>query len=733
MYQLIIVLTRTIRLYSRGRMDVNNNLANMTLKVKCDFCEKSFFGEFLSKHMRVSHPGVERKKNWETKLQPMENEYVNQSNCRNTFSNIGSAKIPYKTQHMADKNTLKFFCKFCNKGFLLRHHRKRHKRDVHLSKKNGTSKAVEKLIWKKLKPIENGRVHCNDCNKILSCFKRARSHYKMLHMAKNDGSKFICNLCNEEFTMKYDLMNHLKEIHSRTKIPKGIIYDKLKPIEDGRIECLDCNKKFSSKETAREHYKNVHIAKNFTCVECKKGFAVEDCMKKHLKAAHMLPRRVTNRENEKYEWKIVKTNEDGRINCLDCSLTFSSLYTAKMHHKNVHMTDHNAFNCKVCLKHFKYKGSLVSHMQNMHTPDKNGNDFLCKVCYEVFPVKYALKNHIAEVHDLPEELTREKLKPIENGHVKCLDCIKTFSSKETARKHYKNWHMAKNDGSKFICNLCNEELKIKFFLVNHLQEIHGRTKITKQIICEKLKPIEDGRMKCLDCNKTFSNKESAREHYKKVHMTDQNDLKFVCKVCNKGFAVEQYMRRHMKEIHSVHYHSKCLECSKTFYCMITAKAHHKNVHMTDQNDRKFVCKVCNKGFAVEQYKRRHMKEIHMTKETFKCEVCLKHLRYKRGLVKHMNTCHGVHCRLNCLECSKTFSSLTAAKEHHKNVHRTDENDRKFICKVCNKDFSLEGNMKRHKKEVHMTKETFKCEVCLKTYKYKRNLVSHMPNCQGSKV
>ena len=41
-------------------MDVNNNFANVTLKVKCDLCEKSFFGEFLSKHMRISHPAVER-------------------------------------------------------------------------------------------------------------------------------------------------------------------------------------------------------------------------------------------------------------------------------------------------------------------------------------------------------------------------------------------------------------------------------------------------------------------------------------------------------------------------------------------------------------------------------------------------------------------------------------------------------------------------------------------------
>ena len=83
---------------------------------------------------------------------------------------------------------------------------KKHKRDIHLSKKNKTSKAVEKLIWKKFSFIDNGRVHCNDCNKTLSCFKSARSHYKKLHMAKNDGSKFNCNLCNEEFAMKYDLI-----------------------------------------------------------------------------------------------------------------------------------------------------------------------------------------------------------------------------------------------------------------------------------------------------------------------------------------------------------------------------------------------------------------------------------------------------------------------------------------------------------------------------------------------
>ena len=61
---------------------------------------------------------------------------------------------------------------------------KRHKRYVHLSNKNGTSKAVEKLMWKKLQPIRNGRVHCNDCNETLSCNKVPGLIFKIINYSK---------------------------------------------------------------------------------------------------------------------------------------------------------------------------------------------------------------------------------------------------------------------------------------------------------------------------------------------------------------------------------------------------------------------------------------------------------------------------------------------------------------------------------------------------------------------
>jgi hypothetical protein len=149
-------------------MDVNNNLTSLNLKVKCDLCEKSLFGEFLSKHMRVSHLSVER-------------------------------PIKKKPQHLNDKNDLKFFCKFCKKAFAVKREMKRHKKNVHLS--NGNSKAVEKLIWKKLKPIEDGRVKCLDCSKTYSNRGIEKTHYKNLHMTDKNVRNIKCKVCNKDFAV----------------------------------------------------------------------------------------------------------------------------------------------------------------------------------------------------------------------------------------------------------------------------------------------------------------------------------------------------------------------------------------------------------------------------------------------------------------------------------------------------------------------------------------------------
>ena len=744
-------------------MDVNNNLANVTLKVKCDLCEKSFFVEFLSKHMRVSHPGVER-------------------------------PVKKKTQNLIDKNDLKFFCKFCNKGFAVKREMKRHKKKVHLS--SGNSKAVEKLIWKKLKPIENGCVHCSDCNKTLSGNKSARSHYLQWHMAKNDGNTFVCKLCNEEFTTKYVLMNHLQEIHGRTKIPKGILSEKLEPFEDGRMKCLDCNKLFSSKETARTHYQKLHLDERYICRVCSKKFTTEGYMKKHMKVAHMLPKIIRNGANEKHEWKIVKPNEDGQINCLDCNATFSCLHTAKAHHKV------------------------------QHTADEKGNNFKCKVCNEVFSVKYALKNHMREIHgrtQIPKEIIYEKLKPIEDGHMECLDCNKIFSSKETARDHYKKLHLNK----RFNCSVCSRSFITEEYMKKHMKAAHMLPKMAKNESDEKcewkiVKLNEDGRFNCLDCNQTFSSLSTAKSHHIHVHRTNHNDRKFVCVVCNNNFAVKQYLKTHMKAVHGVSYLLNCLECNKTFSnkgglnthlrnchgdhtrfncleCNKTLKKsslhqHMKEQHRMDKTQKKFSCHLCGKHFGIERSMQSHFTKFHKAKHDgskFICKLCNEEFTIRYFLMNHLKEIHGrimipkeIICeklkpiedgRMECLDCNKTFSSNGCARSHFAKFHMAKHDGSKLICKLCTEEFTIryflmnhlkevhgrimipkeiifeklkpieDGRMecldcnktfasketaRTHYKEIHMSKLIFKCEVCLKNLRHKRGLDLHMFNCHG---
>ena len=44
---------------------------------------------------------------------------------------------------------------------------------------------------------------------------------------------------------------------------------------------------------------------------------------------------VVDGAKEKVEWKIVKLNEDGKINCHDCNQTYATMRSAIWHHKDM--------------------------------------------------------------------------------------------------------------------------------------------------------------------------------------------------------------------------------------------------------------------------------------------------------------------------------------------------------------------------------------------------------------
>ena len=49
----------------------------------------------------------------------------------------------------------------------------------------------------------------------------------------------------------------------------------------------------------------------------------------------------------------------------------------------------------------------------------------------------------------------------ESDQVKCFDCNQTFLSIVSAKKHYKDMHMADKNGNKFLCKFCNEDFEVQ--------------------------------------------------------------------------------------------------------------------------------------------------------------------------------------------------------------------------------------------------------------------------------
>ena len=109
-------------------------------------------------------------------------------------------------------------------------------------------------------------------------------------------------MCENYYKTKVDLNVHLYEIHgsecadynkyfgsniSRDKSMKKLDWKSVIPNEDGRINCFDCQKTFSSIQTAKVHYQMMHMGeKEFDCEICNKHFNVKSNLSKHIRGKY---------------------------------------------------------------------------------------------------------------------------------------------------------------------------------------------------------------------------------------------------------------------------------------------------------------------------------------------------------------------------------------------------------------------------------------------------------------
>ena len=86
--------------------------------------------------------------------------------------------------------------------------------------------------------------------------------------------------------------------------------------------------------------------------------------------------------------------EGKKFTCNICEKIFSSEQKQNQHIKTVH-GEENFFECNVCIRSFKWKKTLIIHVENNH----QGKHHDCKSCGKVFARYESLTNHIKNVHE----------------------------------------------------------------------------------------------------------------------------------------------------------------------------------------------------------------------------------------------------------------------------------------------------------------------------------------------
>jgi KRAB domain-containing zinc finger protein len=435
---------------------------------------------------------------------------------------------------------------------------------------------------------------------------------------------YKCELCSFKSCDSFEALEHLKIAHDfKIKVNK----------DDGEYQKLKAENKAQRPLKCERDVKNIPPRSKLQCTECSFTNYKPYNIKRHKMNVH---------DKIKRPRSSTAPNHAQTLLCTECEFKTHKSYNLKRHKINVHEKP-KTYKCPDCDYGTSESSRLDRHIKAVHHQLK---DFLCSQCEFQTSRNEDLKAHVKEKHlnefrwecDLcgykGKRGSSSKQLHHQTRHLgmkphKCESCDSKFADRRSMRKHF----IAKHSGEKpFMCSECGFAASWKSSLDRHRHrdgtwvppeelnmerdensekealvkresslKMKDQRKSKENVVREEMKIPQ-----CFECEKTFRQRRSLKDHLIKIHRLSRDDEYF----SSSNFTTLTHYWQYSIDGEEKDYNSKKFKCEKCFY------GTNNNVHLKDHINavheklRPYVCDHCDFAGAKKVNLATHIKRKH---------------------------------------------------------------------------------------------------------------------------
>lgn len=507
----------------------------------------------------------------------------------------------------------KYFCKFCNQGFVKKANLQVHERHFHTDGATVTisaSRENEEHVW-------NINTVCTVCNLLFESYERfiehnkyyykgqvftctfcTRSfhgmymldrHNKLTHYPEitRNSYTYTCDRCNEGFREESHFHAHKLHVHSHEASPKKTMQDHNYALTTKNVSvdahvnvplmaytCDICTLYFTNESDLRMHEMEYSLDGDFHCSECDKKYRTAAILVKHQSLTHNGRGVIGNYCKCRFCGEVLTTNAS--MACHEKHFHASDSVTSKSKrnaapdrlHRNQGFVEEDAvrssnrtdhLTCLTCDTRFENETELKDHLSEC----SDIGTYSCAICHRKF----------AEVHRLELHRTKHSRLNIILSEHHCPVCHEGFSSAIDVRMHVLH-------GYEIFPSIVigrSDDTRGKKNSVNEFQS-HETVSISSSTV----RPQGSHPLKCPECEIIFDTRGNLFKH--RSRFADTGD--YMCEYCGRKFLslvlLEAHASNHIADGRDRSTEHKCVRCDETFRNPLSRYSHIVHVHGRDK-------------------------------------------------------------------------------------------------------------------------------------------------------